>query len=313
MTLQASISVVIPSYNRGAVLLDTINMLLAQDDKAEQILIVDQTHYTDADETAQRLQQLHQRGDINWVQLAKPSIPAAMNEGLKTAKSDYVLFLDDDISIQSDFISQHRIALQTHQDSKVGAHVGQIIQPWQSVVDLGDYDAGRGINKDMAFPFNSNQEQLISNCMAGNLCVARQQAIDIGGFDQQFSQVAYRFETEFCRRSIAITGQLFRFIPSASINHLKVSTGGTRAHAKNYLTSISASHSVGDYYFALQQCRMPGNRWQAIAYILKRPFGSLLAKFYLRQPWWIPVRIVAEFKGLFWAIRKTIKGPIYLS
>ncbi len=304
-----SISVVIPTYNRGSVLLDTIRMLLEQVDRAEQILIIDQTDYPNADPTASSLQRLQSENDIVWIKLTRPSIPAAMNKGLELATSEFVLFLDDDISIQENFIRNYKFALN---DSRYSGYVGQIIQPWQSVVELQDYSAGQGINSDMAFPFNSNAEREINNCMAGNLCLKRQRALDIGGFDEQFSQVAYRFETEFCRRLITATAKPFKFVPSASINHLKANTGGTRAHAQNHLTSCSSSHSVGDYYFAIQHFRVTGSGAQAVVYILKRLSRSCWAKFYLRRPWWIPVRIIAELKGLFRAVGKALKGPIYM-
>lgn len=304
-----SISVVIPTYNRGAILLDTIRMLLAQVDRAEQILIVDQTDYASGDEVALSLQSLHTNKEIVWIRLAQPSIPAAMNRGLIDASSEYVLFLDDDIEIRSGFIAKHRQALR---NADFCGHVGQIIQPWQSVVTLKNYSPDTGINRDIAFPFNSDKEQLIHNCMAGNLCVARDQAIDVGGFDERFSQVAYRFETEFCRRLMHASGHAFKFVPTPSINHLKLSTGGTRSSARDHLTSFSSAHSVGDYYFAMQHFRLHGDLLQVCTYISKRLLQSCLSKFYLSHPWWIPVRLFAECKGLIRAIVKTIKGPSYI-
>ena len=96
-----SLSVVIPTYNRGEVLLDTIAMLLDQIEPAEEIIIVDQTIYQAKDIVAAELKSLHDANKITWVRLDKPSIPHAMNVGLKLADSECVLFLDDDVSFNN--------------------------------------------------------------------------------------------------------------------------------------------------------------------------------------------------------------------
>ena len=117
-----SLAVVIPTYNRGQVLLDTISMLLKQNNRADEIIIVDQTHYVNHDPIFQTLKSYEKNGDIRFIQRQQPSIPIAMNVGLLLAQSDFVLFLDDDINIKPDFIEQHRTVIQEHSGL---AHVGQ--------------------------------------------------------------------------------------------------------------------------------------------------------------------------------------------
>jgi len=304
------LSVVIPTYNRGAVLLDTIELLASQTHTAETIYIVDQTDYANVDPVASQLQSLHDAGVIDWVRLDKPSIPIAMNVGLKKASTDYVLFLDDDVHFAEDFLNQHSHAISEHQPV---AQVGQIIQPWQSPVTRAGYLPGNGMKRDLNFPFHSNEPAEIANCMAGNLCVNRLQALKVGGFDQSFEGVAYRFETEFCRRLIAASGSLFRFEPRATLNHLKINSGGTRDHAQSHLSSFSALHSVGDYYFAIGEMAQSGQTLQALTYIARRLIGSIVARFYLGKPWYIPVRVVSELWGLCKAIKLRYNGSKHIS
>ena len=142
--------------------------------------------------------------------------------------------------------------------------------------------------------------------MAGNLVVDRQAAIECGGFDQQFSGAAYRFETEFCRRMIAYTNKPFHFNPQASLNHLKIATGGTRAVVNSFLTSMSPIHSQGDYYFAM---RCGKRKSEVILYTLHRFFGCLKKRFYLYKPWWIPIRLIGETRGLYRAYVMFQQGP----
>jgi len=159
-----TLDIVIPSFQRGEVLLDTINAL-------------------------------HKQADH--------SIPNAMNIGLLRANSDLVLFLDDDISPSESLLAQHK---QAYSDDVV-AVVGQILQPGEVPVTVTDYPNNQGFDADLVFPFYSDKEKTIQNCMAGNLSVNRQAAIDCGGFDTNFIAVAYRFETEFCRRLIKHSGK----------------------------------------------------------------------------------------------------------
>lgn len=298
----SNVSVVIPSYQRAEIVLDTIRLLQNQTVQANEILIVDQTDYDEGDPFAAQLKQLDETGQIRWIRLSTPSIPKAMNTGLAKAKSDYVLFLDDDSSFKSTLISAYCMYLEKE---KVVAVVGQVVQPYEEPIVLAsDYNEGRGIYRDLDFKFNSTEDRWIYNCMAGNLLVNRHQAVKAGGFDEQFEGVAYRFETEFCRRLIRYSGQPFLFGPKASIDHLKLSSGGTRSSVPNFLTSISHVHSQGDYYFAFREAK----GLERYRYILKRFFSSIVARFYVRSPWWIPVRLLGEARGIFAALNKVRQG-----
>lgn len=302
----ATLSVVIPTYNRGEVLLNTLNALLQQSSMPMSIIVVDQTQYATDDPVFLMLKEWHKKDKINWLRLPEPSIPKAMNQGLLLAKSDYVLFLDDDIEIADDFITQHQLAISSYDGP---AHVGQVIQPWQKAEDVKYDPVLKGLDQDLNFPFHSTRQAEIINCMAGNLCVNRQQAIGAGGFDEHFVGAAYRFETEFCRRLCRYAKQPFQFKPEASLYHLHLSSGGTRAKMKTHLTSRSSFHSSGDYYFALRE----GEGANCLIYILARFFGSVKAKFYLKQPWWVPVRLLGEFNGLVDAIKRYRSLPRYIN
>lgn len=303
----ANISVVIPSYNRSKILLETLDQLFNQTIRAQELLVVDQTRYDELDAQARSLQQLNDEGKIRWLRLSKPSIPAAMNKGLLESISARVLFLDDDIQIGTDFIEKHQYVIDQF---KALAHVGQIVQPWQkpnqTIQRLKEIDKVT-LRADLEFAFNSAEQVSIQNCMAGNLCVDRESAIEVGGFDENFSGVAYRFESEFCKRFCKVLDTRFLYSPLPVLDHLYIKSGGTRAHA-NYLTSPSPVHSFGDYYFAL----LLGRGIAQFTYIFSRLFYSCWAKFYLRRPWYIPVRLVAEIRGLCKALWCFNKGQALL-
>ena len=105
---------------------------------------------------------------------------------------------------------------------------------------------------------------------------------------------------------IRYSGQPFFFAPAPVLYHLRCETGGTR-HQDYFLSSISPNHSVGDYYFAIKE----GRPYEAFSYCLKRLFGSARARFYLRKPWYLPVRFIAECRGFLLALRPIKQGPKY--
>jgi len=292
------VSIVIVTYSRSEVLVDTISYLLAATDfdKAyHEIIIVDQTssHPKEVDE---RLRHWHKNDDIRWQRLDQPHLTKAMNVGLIEARANLVLYLDDDIVPGDNLITAH---IETHQSERQPQVViGQVLQPGQTPRDI-EYRPKQGILKAyMDFPFYSNRASLIENAMAGNMSVNRQVALAVGGFDEAFiPPVAARFETDFAKRLIK-QGHKIWFEPKASIRHLAVSTGGTRALG-SHLNSAKGYFGFGDYYFAMRH----SSGFELWAYCLKRFFREVRTKYHLRRPWFIPVKWLGEIRAIRQAAR----------
>jgi GT2 family glycosyltransferase len=291
MLSKLSISAIIPTYRRECVLLETIDSLLNLDPAPAEIVLVDQTRNHEM-ETDRRLAQLERLGKICWLRLAIPSITHAMNVGLREARHDVVLFLDDDILPAPKLISAHSEA-----QSRPGCNIvaGQVLQPGEKPLTLEEEAGG--------FRFCSSRSQLISEIMGGNFSIKRELALRLGGFDENFVHVAYRFEAEFANRALA-AGEEILFEPKASIRHLKATVGGTRSFG-HHLTTIRPSHSVGDYYYLLRAKDIPRRLLQ----IVTRPLRAIRTKHHLSHPWWIPPTLIAETLGLLWAIFLALRGP----
>lgn len=298
MTQQLPISVAIPTLNRGEIVLETIEMLLEQTPPAGEILIVDQTeeHPLHIDEKLSHLNEAHQ---IRWIRLPVPSITGAMNAALRESRFPVILYLDDDIIPGESLIENHA---RMYKDSSVDSVVGQVLQPGETPEHIDDYDRGNGLTRDLAFPFRSTEVSDVWNVMAGNLSVRVDVAMEIGGFDENFQFVAYRFETDFACR-LRKNGKRIVFQPDASIRHLRIRTGGTRTRA-NHLTSPRPDHSLGDYYYALKH----GTPLQSVLYIGRRFCFATATKFHFTHPWYIPVVLLGEIRGLFGAMRCWLRG-----
>jgi len=179
-----NLSVVIPTYRRGQVLLDTIRYLLELPVQPLEILIVDQTkdHPPKIAEIFQTLENKMQAGSSGFqgsenvpqascllfqtlencsisfrrIVLSEPSIPHAMNIGLQEADGEIVLFLDDDIIPDENLISEHWKTYQNYPEAR--AVVGQVLQPedgWRNAENLKTEKLknGKSESKRLAFQY----------------------------------------------------------------------------------------------------------------------------------------------------------------
>jgi GT2 family glycosyltransferase len=295
----ADLSVAVPTYRRGTALLDTLSHLLALDPPPGEILVVDQTEDHPAD-VAERLRELEAAGSIRRLHFTPPSIPRAMNVGLREARGPVVLFVDDDVVPARDLVAAHAAR---HVDG-CAAVCGQVLQPGEAPDPAANRrPRGTGFRADLDFRFNGTQATEVANVISCNLSVDRAAALAIGGFDERYAGSAYRYETDFARRLIA-AGHRIRFAPEASLRHLRLSTGGTRSQG-DHLARPAPGHAVGDYLFALRHAR-GGER---LRYLARRLVRETCNRYYLRHPWKLPVKLAAEIRALAWARRLDRAGP----
>jgi GT2 family glycosyltransferase len=260
--------------------------LLALEQRAGEILVLDQTQ-KHAAETEAVLREMAERGSIRWLRLDRPSIPKAMNVGLQQACHPIILFLDDDIRLEPALVAAHHAAHAPATDLVVA---GRVIQPWEEGVDH---------SRQTGFHFAGTRPQQISEFMGGNFSIRRSTALALGGFDENFVRVAYRFEAEFAHRLLS-SGRGIVFEPAACIHHLKVGTGGTRTYGE-HLSTWRPDHAVGAYYYGL--------RTRQVGIFATRPWRAVATRYHLRRPWRIPSTLLAELGGMLWAVGLFLRGP----
>jgi GT2 family glycosyltransferase len=282
----AAIAAVIPTYRRGRIVMNTVRGLAALPVPPAEILVVDQTERHDA-EAERELSDAAGRGVFRWLRLPEPSIPVAMNHGLREANQPVVLFLDDDIEPGASLIEAH---LRAHAAAQHAIVAGRVIQPWHAD------------GRTPMTGFAGSTAGLRDEFMGGNFSVRREWAMKLGGFDERFVRVAYRFEAEFAARTRHAGGSIW-FEPTALVNHLKAESGGTRTFGDHLRTAWPA-HAVGEYYYLLR-ARPP--RWGR--HLLARPWRSVATRHHVTRPWWIAPTLVAETLGLAWAISLWARGP----
>lgn len=93
-----AVSVVIATYNRPSTVTHAVRSVLAQLPADGELLVIDQTP-TYAAEVQSEIDQLASRPEIRWFRGGPPSLPAARNFGLETARGEIVVFVDDDVEL----------------------------------------------------------------------------------------------------------------------------------------------------------------------------------------------------------------------
>jgi len=299
-----TLSIVIPTYGREKVMLETLEYHLRLAKTTSdflELILLDQTQRHDVT-TEQCLSELNNQKKIRWLRLKEPHLTRSMNLGLTEARGDVVLFTDDDIIPISDLLNEHLAVYYNNPD--VWAVVGQILQPGEQSEDVSFVPSGNMLTRYLNFPFRRTQSTFIENAMAGNLSLVRKNGLMLGGFDERFiPPVASRFETEFAKRLVANGGKIW-FEAKAGVRHLHHDTGGIRIKG-SHLNSMSPRYGVGDYYYALRH----GKGWPRFWYIFKRPFREVRTKYHLKHPWWIPVKFIGELYAIFKAVRLYRIGP----
>ena len=96
----ASVSLVIPSYNRAALIGQTIDSALAQSRPFLEIIVVDDGS---TDNTAEVLKRYGDR--VTFIALEHAGVQAARNHGVDAARGDYVTLCDSDDLMEPDFVA----------------------------------------------------------------------------------------------------------------------------------------------------------------------------------------------------------------
>jgi glycosyltransferase involved in cell wall biosynthesis len=203
-----TVSAIIPTYNRAALLVEAVESALAQRRPPDEILVVDDGS---RDDTAARMAAYGER--VRYVRQANAGPSAARNHGFRLARGEYLALLDSDDLWTPDRLERQLEVLQRHPDTDVvfGREVlfgaGQPDRDW----NLHDPEVRR-VLAQTAGPLDPVLPLLIrENVVPTSTALFRRALLDrAGGIDESLRQAE---DWDLWLR-FALAGARFAHVPS---------------------------------------------------------------------------------------------------
>ena len=216
------ISLIIPSYNREELLVQTLECALKQDYPDYEILLIDQTkQHSPPTET---YLVTHQER-IRIFRPAIASVTQARNIGLREAKGELLVFTDDDVSYDETFLTRH-----------LAAHEGgiQIVQGRVTEQMSKHPNQPTWLTNSIRFKGGDNYDRdgATNNITGCNFSMTRDVVWIIGYFDENYRGVSVREESDYALRAYR-AGVRFKFSASASLFHHRSPSGGVGSGVRN--------------------------------------------------------------------------------
>ncbi|MCE6949620.1 glycosyltransferase family 2 protein [Cereibacter sphaeroides] len=217
------ISVVIPTMNRAAVLLDTLRDLQNQTFRNYEVIVVDQS-----DEPNPEAEALLPVFDVpaRYFYITDfRGLPEARNFGWRQAVNDIVVYTDDDIRCGPEF-------LQAHFDAHLKTGAAMVAGGITEAKGDRDQPGGTGsFNWWTATPGANFHKKVEGWCISGKGCnfsVRKQALAEVGGFDQNLTVGAALYEETELGLRLHTAGFRCWFAPEAHLTHLAAPMGGCR-------------------------------------------------------------------------------------
>ena len=159
------ISIIIPAYNRAALLKNCLESVMAQRHTLLEIIVVDDGS---TDNTRQVITALSD-SRIRYLYQQNAGAAVARNNGVNHAKGDYIIFLDSDDAAEPAWLSNLAGALHSQQD----------------IVTCGfkRYDVKGMLVEDKNSKTGHALQQRYGIFLAGTYLIRRSLFLQIGGFD----------------------------------------------------------------------------------------------------------------------------------
>lgn len=234
--VRRSLSVVIPTYNRAALLCDTLSAVLAQDCPADEVIVVDDGS---TDNTAEVVAKF----GVRFLRQANAGDLVARNTGLAAASTELVAFCDSDDLWHPGFLAAMQSLWQAEPRLLAGFGNFRIIREgtWLpqgkfSSAPPGFWDGLREVGLGLAVFDTPVVDRLIrfQPCFPSALVVDLEHMRDIGGWDESVGRTV---GTDFAT--------MLRLAEHAPLGVVQAPLVGIRKHVGNYSADVQ-SMNLGD-------------------------------------------------------------------
>jgi len=216
------LSLIIPTYNREDLLVQTLQCALNQNYPKYEILVIDQTpaHTKSTEDFLNNIS-----NEITLIKSKKASVTLARNLGSKLANGDIIVFVDDDTTFAEDFLTNHAKAHEGDCDFIQGRIFEKGCRTYKKPVWLSIFGNFSGSDFCATDGITNN----ITGC---NFSFKKELYDKINGFDEAFQGIAVCEDTDFAYRAYRL-GFKGCFSSNASLFHHRSDTGGVGHGIKN--------------------------------------------------------------------------------
>jgi glycosyltransferase involved in cell wall biosynthesis len=222
-SLLNGVTVVIPTLDRAAVLVDTVRDMLAQDFENYEIVIVDQSD--DANDEVLKLFHGVTKPRVRYFKADFRGLPQARNFGWRHARGDVVLYVDDDIRTDRDLVRRH---FNCHVTTGASMVAGGIDEARGDSPLGGEPGSFNWWTATPARHFNARTGQWCLHAPGGNFSIRREALQHLGGVDEILNVGAALYEESELALRHRLAGMKTWFEPSARLLHLAAPMGGCR-------------------------------------------------------------------------------------
>jgi GT2 family glycosyltransferase len=210
------VSVIIPTYKRDEVVCDTMTMALAQDYPDCEVIVVDQTP-----DPSESVRTFVARADprLRYLHRDVPNLPAARNAGVRVARGEIIVFIDDDVIVGPEYVGAH---VRHYSDPSVGGVMGITLAP-------EELSGEAALERDLAtFEMQDTLDGgcfTVSSLVGCNSSYRREAFLKAGWADERFGGLGYCEDSDLSFR-VRRAGYKLVLDPQVRLVHLALQTGG---------------------------------------------------------------------------------------
>lgn len=221
------LSIIIPTFNRDKPLRDTLQSIFGQSFTDFEVIVADQSLQHDH-ETTSFLEV--NKNKIRYYRLNNPGLAKAKNFAASLAQGEILLFSDDDMRFDKDFIRYH---IENYANPEVSGVVSRLIvagrqkKPF-TLFGIKHVGARCSVSGRSFCNWDYDKKIFLRHCFAGPVLSLRKSVfLKTGGFDSSFIGTAFEEDMDFgCR--LKRLGARMIYEPRAEAAHLFWPSGGCR-------------------------------------------------------------------------------------
>jgi glycosyltransferase involved in cell wall biosynthesis len=207
-----SFSIIIPTFNRGNIVLRAIQSILAQTSNDWELILVDDGS---TDDTLQIVSPYIEKSKIIYFFQENAGVSQARNLGVEKSTGEWLIFLDSD-----DELTNNALRFFDEQIQK------------NNSIDL--FVAGRERQTNEGSETRIPKNGIASAMLAGTFCLSKSIFQKVGGYDPRFT---FGENTELFHRINELTITRY-FIPEISLIYYNTSSGGSK-NTENIIDSTT--------------------------------------------------------------------------